>query len=102
MNYFAALKVRSFALLWAGQLISRIGDHLYQIILAWWVLEKTGSATMMGILLICSCTPMLLFLLIGGVAADRYPRIQVMVASDLLRGAIVTIVTILALSQRLE
>jgi MFS family permease len=102
MIYFAALKVRAFALLWTGQLISRVGDFLYQVILAWWVLEKTGSATVMGVLLICSFTPMLLFLLIGGVAADRYPRVQVMVASDLLRGAIVSIVAILALTQRLE
>ena len=89
MLLFRSLTYRPFALLWAGQTISRIGDYLYQIALAWWVLEKTGSATAMGAVLICSLVPMLLFLLIGGVAVDRLPRVRVMLASDLARGAIV-------------
>ena len=102
MALFRSLSYRSFALLWAGQTISRIGDYLYQVALAWWVLEKTGSATAMGTVLIFSFAPMLLFLLIGGVVVDRLPRIHVMLVSDLIRGAIVTIVAILAFSQRLE
>lgn len=32
---------------------------------------------------------MLVFLLIGGVSVDRFPRVGVMLASDLLRGALV-------------
>jgi MFS family permease len=66
------------------------------------VLEKTGSATAMGAVLICSLAPMLLFLLIGGVAVDRLPRVRVMLASDLARGAIVSGVAILATTQQLE
>ena len=45
---FRALASRAFALLWAGQTLSRIGDMLYQIAVAWWVLEATGSATAMA------------------------------------------------------
>jgi class 3 adenylate cyclase len=44
-----SLRHRSFALLWSGQTISRLGDFLYEIALAWWVLEKTGSATLSGL-----------------------------------------------------
>jgi hypothetical protein len=44
MNVLNALKHRAFALLWAGQTTSRLGDSLHRIALAWWVLEKTGSA----------------------------------------------------------
>jgi MFS family permease len=102
MLLFRSLTYRPFALLWAGQTISRIGDYLYQIALAWWVLEKTGSATAMGAVLICSLVPMLLFLLIGGVAVDRLPRVRVMLTSDLARGAIVSGVAILATTQQLE
>jgi hypothetical protein len=40
------------------------------------VLEKTGSAVMMGTVLIFSFTPMLLFLLLGGVAVDRWSRVH--------------------------
>jgi MFS family permease len=102
MALFRSLAYRPFALLWAGQTVSRIGDYLYQITLAWWVLEKTGSATAMGMVLICSFAPMLLFLLIGGVAGDRLPRVQVMIASDVLRGIVAAAVAALAASQRLE
>ncbi len=56
-----ALGYRPFVLLWSGQTISRLGDNFYRIALAWWVLEKTGSATVMGTVLICSTVPMYLF-----------------------------------------
>jgi DHA3 family tetracycline resistance protein-like MFS transporter len=102
MTLLVSLRYRSFALLWSGQIISRLGDNLYRVALAWWVLEKTGSATAMGTVLIFSFTPMLLFLLIGGVAVDRYPRLRVMIASDLLRGLVTLVVAALAFSQALE
>src|SRR5437763_10930697 len=102
MALFASLKHRPFALLWSGQTISRLGDSLYRIALAWWVLEKTGSATAMGTVLICSFTPMLLFLLLGGVAVDRFPRVRVMLASDLLRSLVALTLALLAAGQLLE
>src|SRR5438552_8882265 len=98
---FKSLAHRSFALLWSGQTISRLGDSLYRVALAWWVLEQTGSATAMGTVLIFSFAPMLLFLLIGGVAVDRFPRVRVMLASDILRGAVVGLVALLALGGNL-
>lgn len=102
MTLFKSLAHRPFALLWSGQTTSRLGDSLYRIALAWWVLEKTGSAAAMGSVLIFSFTPMLLFLLVGGVVVDRLPRLRVMLASDLLSGAVVSVVAWLAWSQRLE
>jgi hypothetical protein len=44
MNVLRSLKHRPFALLWTGQTTSRLGDNLYRIALAWWMLEETGSA----------------------------------------------------------
>ena len=99
---FRSLKQRSFALLWSGQTVSRLGDSLYRIALAWWVLEKTGSALIMGTVQIFSMVPMLVFLLIGGVAVDRFNRAKLMLASDLLRGIVVAVVAALAVTQILE
>lgn len=99
---FRALKHRSFALLWCGQTISRVGDFLYQIALAWWVLEKTGSAAIMATVLVFSFAPTVLFLLLGGVLVDRLPRVPVMLTSDVLRGVVVLAVAALASAQRLE
>ena len=99
---FRSLSHRFFALLWSGQTISRLGDSLYRIALAWWVLEKTGSALIMGTVEIFSTVPMLVFLLIGGVVVDRFNRARLMLASDLLRGIVVAIVAGLAVSRQLE
>lgn len=102
MSVFRALSHRAFALLWGGQSISRIGDFLYQVALAWWVLEKTGSPAAMGTVFVFSFTPMLIFLLLGGIAVDRFPRLTLMVSSDLLRGLVVGVVAFLAFTKRLE
>jgi MFS family permease len=102
VSLFASLRTRAFALLWTGQTISRLGDSLYRIALAWWVLEETGSATAMSTVLVFSFTPMLIFLLIGGVAVDRLPRFRVLFASDVLNGATIAAVSILAATGRLE
>ncbi len=96
MNLLRSLRHRPFALLWTGQLTSRLGDNLYRIALSWWVLEKTGSATAMGTVLVLSQVPMLLFLLVGGVVVDRFPRLRIMFTSDLLNGVVVLFITVLA------
>jgi DHA3 family tetracycline resistance protein-like MFS transporter len=102
ITLFQSLTHRSFALLWSGQTLSRVGDHLYTVALAWWVLQKTGSATAMGTVLIFSFTPMLVFLLLGGVAVDRFPRVRLMLASDVLRGVVVSLVAVLAAMDLLQ
>ncbi len=101
MALFRALSHRPFALLWGGQTVSRLSDSLYLIALAWWILEETGSAAAMGTVLIFSTVPELLFLLVGGVAVDRFSRVHLMLASDLLRSAVVGIVAVLAASDLL-
>ena len=102
MNVLRALKHRPFALLWAGQTTSRLGDSLHRIALAWWVLEKTGSATAMGTVLIFSSVPTLIFLLIGGIVVDRFPRIRIMFLSDILSGAVVTFIAVFSWLDLLE
>lgn len=102
MNFLRSLKHRPFALLWTGQTISRLGDNLYRIALAWWVLEETGSSIAMGTVLVLSQIPMLLFLLVGGVIVDRLPRIRIMFAADLVNGVVVMVVSALAFLGVLE
>ena len=102
MTIFRAFTHRSFALLWSGQTISRLGDSLFTLALAWWVLQKTHSATAMGIVLICNTVPFLLFLLFGGVASDRLPRMRLMLGSDLIRGGVVIMIAFLAFQQWLQ
>ncbi len=102
MNILRSLKHRPFALLWTGQTTSRLGDSLYRIALAWWVLEKTGSAVAMGTVLVFSQIPLLLFLLIGGVLVDRLPRIRIMFVSDILSGLVIAFVAVFSWLELLQ
>jgi len=102
MNVLRSLKHRAFALLWTGQTVSRLGNNLHRIALAWWVLEKTGSATAMGTVLVLTQIPLLLFLLIGGVVVDRFPRIRIMFLSDILSGCVVAFIAVFSWLNILE
>lgn len=102
MNILRAFTHRPFALLWTGQTTSRLGDNLHRIALAWWVLEKTGSATAMGTVLVLSQIPLLIFILIGGIVVDRFPRIRIMFLSDLLSGTVVSFIAVFAWLDVLE
>ncbi len=102
MAIFRAFHHRAFSLLVSGQTLSRMGDFLYQIALAWWVLEKTNSGIAMGAVFLFTLTPTILFVLLGGALVDRLPRARLLFLSDLGRGAIMTLITLLALSNQLE
>jgi MFS family permease len=81
------LHEREFRLLFAGQLVSRLGSAIAPVALAFVVLDLTGSASDLGIVLAARQIPTIVFLLVGGVWADRLPRHRVMVASNLVSGA---------------
>jgi MFS family permease len=82
-----ALRERQFRLLYAGQTFSNLGSALVPVALAFAILDLTGSATDLGLVLLASRLPQVLLVLAGGVVGDRMPRRRVMLASDLARGA---------------
>jgi MFS family permease len=78
------LRHREFRLLLAGQSASTLGDRIVLVALALYVTD-IGSPTDVGIVLAAHALPLVGFLLIGGVWADRLPRHRVMLATDLIR-----------------
>jgi MFS family permease len=75
---------RDFRLLLFGQGASTIGDRLVFVALAIYVTD-IGTPSDVGIVLACHAVPLVGFLLIGGVWADRLPRHLVVVVTDLIR-----------------
>ena len=75
---------REFRLLFAGQSASTIGDRIVFVALALYVTD-IGSPSDVGIVLASHAVPLVGFLLIGGVWADRLPRHLVVVTTDLIR-----------------
>jgi MFS family permease len=89
---FGALEERTFRLLWAGQLVSGIGDALVPVAVAFAVLDLTGSAADLGLVLASMMASRVLFILAGGVWSDRLPRQVVMIAADLVRALVQALV----------
>ena len=79
-----------------------LGDGAYFTALAWLILLLTGSATAMGIVVAAGAIPRVMFLLIGGVAADRLPRRVVLLCSDVGRAIVVLAITVLAWTHLLQ
>ena len=72
-----------------------VGSALIPVALAFAVLDLTGSATDLGLVLAARALPVVALLLVGGVWADRLPRNAVMLTTDLVRFVTQTAVGVL-------
>jgi len=79
---FAPLGERPFRLLFASLAVTLLGSWMTPVALAFAVLELTDSPTALGLVLAAEAVPLVGLLLVGGVWADRLPRIRVMLAAD--------------------
>ena len=96
-EYLGPLRERPFRLLWLGQAVSGIGDALVYVALVFAVLEL-GSTKDLGLVLGAVWLGRAVFILIGGVWADRLPRRMVMLASDVVRAGTQGVTAALLLS----
>ena len=95
-SLLSVLRYADYRRLWMAQLVSVLGDKLYQIALAILVFEATGSMLQMGIMLAVTTAPAILIGPLAGVLADRYERRMVMIAADLGRALLVLLVPLMA------
>src|SRR5581483_265399 len=85
---FQAFRNRNLALLFTGQFASLAGDMVLFIALPFWVFQLTGSATATGIMFAALMIPQFVLSPIAGVFVDRLDRKRLMIASDLIRAAL--------------
>jgi len=88
---------RDYRLLLGGRTVALLGNGLASIALTFAALDLGGSATDLGIVLAARSIPMVLFLLFGGVIADRLPRHRVLLVSNLVSAASQAVVAALVL-----
>jgi MFS family permease len=77
-----ALRHRNFQLFFSGQLISLIGTWMQSVAQSWLVYRLTGSALLLGSVGFASQIPVFLFAPLGGIAADRFNRRHVVIATQ--------------------
>ncbi|MFJ4618076.1 MFS transporter [Streptomyces sp. NPDC088812] len=90
------LRERTLRRLFAAHAASVLGSSMMPIALSFAVLDNGGGASGVGLVLGAQTAPLMVFLLAGGVLADRWGRRVTMIGSDLVRAAVeITMVVVL-------
>jgi MFS family permease len=93
---------KDFRWLFLSQTISTTGDRIVLVALALLVTEQTGSTADLGIVFGVYTGAQIVFLLFGGVWADRLPRHRIMLSTDLVRGLLHALLAVLILADAVE
>jgi MFS family permease len=92
-------QIRQFRRLFTARVISNIGNGMTPIALAFGVLSLKGAdAGSLSYVTTAQMVPLVLFLIVGGVAADRFGRSQLVGITDIIGGVVVAISAIAFLS----
>lgn len=88
---------QDFFTIWTGQAISLISSAILQMVIIFYLTEKTGSAMVLSIASLVGFLPYAVFGPAIGVLVDRYDRKKIMIVADLIiagAGAILAIVAL--------
>ncbi len=94
--------MRTFLIIWLGQMVSTIGSFMTVFALTIWVWEKTGSATAMALVGFFAQIPKLLITSFAGIAVDRYDRRNLMLLGEIAAFFCTLAVALLFFTQQLE
>jgi MFS family permease len=79
---FRALRYRDYRLYWFGQIVSLTGTWMQIVAQGWLVYELTRSPLMLGLVSVVGLLPVVPVSLLGGVVSDRYPRRNLIIATE--------------------
>src|SRR5439155_26826991 len=74
--------VRTFLVVWTGQLVSQIGTAMSTFALLIWIYERTGRATTVALLGFFWFVPVIALAPLAGVWIDRHDRRRIMLLAD--------------------
>jgi len=80
---------RNFRLLYIGQTISQLGDWFNTVAIYSLLLDLTGSARAVALMLIVQMLPFGIVGPLAGVVVDRLNRRRIMIAADIVRGFLI-------------
>ena len=97
-----ALRHRNFQLFFSGQLISLIGTWMDTIAESWLVYRLTGSSLLLGTVAFAGQIPVFLLAPLGGMAADRWNRREIVIGTQTSSMILAFILAFLTLSGRVR
>ncbi|MGB5945338.1 MFS transporter [Paenisporosarcina sp.] len=90
-------KNKNFTNLLIGGGFSVIGYRLYSLIMSWFVIELTGSTSILGMLFVFWAIPNMFFMIAGGAISDNFDKVKIMWFSDISRAIVLTVLLVLYL-----
>jgi MFS family permease len=102
VRLFSPLRHRDYRLLTGAMAVSLLGDGMFLVALAWQVYALSNAPTALATVGIAMTIPTIVCLLMGGAVSDRYDRRLVMLAADVVRGAALAVLAVLAVSGALR
>src|SRR3989337_529754 len=91
-GFFALMRSRNYALLWASQGISLLGDRFHWIAISLWVYALTGSALSVSYAIIALMIGPAAVGLFAGVLVDRWNRKRTMILPGIAHGSLVAFI----------
>jgi MFS family permease len=99
---FSAFEVRNYRIYFAGQVVSVSGLWMQRVAQSWLVLDLTDSGVAVGTVTALQFLPHLVLAPIGGVAADRFDKRRVLIATRALSASIAGLLGALVLTGAVE
>ena len=81
------LFTKDFTMVVIGQIISLFGNAIIRFVLPLYLLNLTGSSALYGTVMACAFVPAVMLSPVGGIAADRVNKRNVMVILDFFTAA---------------
>jgi MFS transporter, DHA3 family, macrolide efflux protein len=94
--------MRTFTIIWFGQLVSTIGSYMTEFALTLWAWKVTGSATALALVGFFSQLPRIPITLVAGLIVDRFNRKHLMMLGDSIAALATVGIGILYLTDSLQ
>ena len=94
--------MRTFTLIWFGQLVSTLGTYMTFFALTLWAWDQTGSATALALVGFFSQLPKIPTTLFAGLIVDRFNRKYLMLLGDIVAALSTVVIGVLYLMQQLQ
>lgn len=94
--------MRTFIILWVGQMISLLGSELNGFALGVWVYQRTTSVTQFTLIAVFAAVPSLIISPIAGTLVDRWDRRRVLIVSNILLASNTLIILFLLFNNQLS
>ncbi len=97
-SLFSSLRHRDYRLLLGAFTLSDIGNWAYNLALAVWIYEATGSVGWVAASTVCRFVPALLLSPYGGVLADRFEKVRLMIGLDLALAGLMAVMALMMMA----